>query len=111
MDPTIRLQKSLAPEGVRIKTHHNRQPDVGIGILVSVCRSPVEKEEYYGVYLSHGKSKTAFELKSYEANQSGRFDGKVLKVSREQDMEPSVADIHLRCDDKHIVRGSRRRRC
>ena len=49
MDPTIRLQKCLAPEGVRIKTHHNRQPDVGTGILVSVWDSPGEKEEYYGV--------------------------------------------------------------
>ena len=52
--------------------------------------SPREREEYYGEYRGHGQSKTAFELKSYEANQSGRFDGKVLKVSREQDMEPSV---------------------
>ena len=84
MDPTIRLQKCLAPEGVRIKTHHNRQPDVGTGILVSVWCSPGEKEEYYGVYLGHGQSKTAFELKSYECNQSLRFDGKVLKVSREK---------------------------
>ena len=90
MDPTIRLQKCLAPEGVRIKTHHNGQPDVGTGILVSVFRSPGEKEEYYGVYLGHGQSKTAFELKSYECNQRLRFDGKVLKVSRKMDMEPAV---------------------
>ena len=55
-----------------------------------MCRSPGEKEEYYGVYLGHGQSKTAFELKSYECNQRLRFDGKVLKVSRERDMEPAV---------------------
>ena len=87
---TICLQKCLAPEGVRIKTHHNRQPDVGTGILVSVWCSPGEKEEYYGVYLGHGKSKTAFLLNSYEWKQKLRFDGKVLKVSRKMDMEPEV---------------------
>ena len=47
-------------------------------------------EEYYGEYRGHGQSKTAFELKSFEANQSGRFDGKILKVSRKHDIEPSV---------------------
>ena len=77
-------------QGVHIQRNHTRPPDVGTGVLVSVRRSPREREEYYGEYRGHGQSKTAFELKSYEANQSGRFDGKVLKVSREQDMEPSV---------------------
>ena len=76
-------------EGVHIKKHP-RPPDVGTGALVSVRPSPREREEYYGEYRGHGQSKTAFELKSYEANQGGRFHGKVLKVSREQDMEPSV---------------------
>ena len=36
MDPTIRLQKCLAPEWVRIKRHHPRLPDIGTGILVTV---------------------------------------------------------------------------
>ena len=90
MDPTIRLQKSLAPEGIRIQTHHDRQPDVGTGILVSVWDRSGEKETYYGKYLGHGKSKTAFLLNSYEWKQKLRFDGKVLKVSRKMDMEPEV---------------------
>ena len=90
MDPTIRLQKSLAPEGIRIKKHHDRPPDVGTGILVTVRDSPGEKEDYYGVYLGHGQSKTAFELYSHECSHTLRFHGKVLKVSKEIDMEPDV---------------------
>ena len=42
--------------------------------------------EYYGEYLGHGKSKTAFELNCPGA----RFHGKVLKVTGANDMEPSV---------------------
>ena len=97
MDPTIRLQKCLAPEWVRIQRHHPRLPDIGTGILVTVRPSPGESEEYYGVYLGHGQSKTAFELKSYECNQNLRFDGKVLKVSRKKDMEPLVFTEASKC--------------
>ena len=42
--------------------------------------------EYYGEYLGHGQSKTAFELNCPGA----RFHGKVLKVAKANDMEPSV---------------------
>ncbi len=42
--------------------------------------------EYYGEYLGHGQSKTAFELQCPGA----RFDGTVLKVAKTVDMEPSV---------------------
>ena len=97
MDPTIRLQKCLAPEWVRIKRHHPRLPDIGTGILVTVRPSPGESEEYYGVYLGHGQAKTEFELKSYECNQNLRFDGKVLKVSRKKDMEPLVFTEASKC--------------
>ena len=45
-----------------------------------------EMIEYYGEYLGHGQSKTAFELHSPGA----RFHGKVLKVAKARDMEPSV---------------------
>ena len=89
-EPTIQLQKCMPLEEIRIQRNHPRSPDVGTSVLVSVRPSPREREEYYGEYRGHGQSKTAFELKSYEVNQSGRFDGKVLKVSREPDMEPSV---------------------
>ena len=51
--------------------------------------------EYYGKYLGHGQSKTAFELFCPGA----RFHGNVIKVSKAQDIEPSVfrktAPLHL----------------
>ena len=48
--------------------------------------------EYYGEYLGHGQSKTAFEL-----NYPGaRFHGKVLKVAEADDMEPSVFTVGAR---------------
>ena len=90
-EPTIVLRKCMPLEKVHIKKNHRRSPDVGTSVLISVHgRWPMRTEEYYGEYRGHGKSKTAFELKSFEANQSGRFDGKVLKVCRKHDIEPSV---------------------
>ena len=44
--------------------------------------------EYYGEYLGHGISKTAFELTS--KNLDARFHGEVLKVAQKIDTEPSV---------------------
>ena len=85
MDPDIRLQKATTPSAVRILTHNDRTPDVGIGILICIpsCRAG---EEYYGEYIGHGQSKTAFELHCPGA----RFNGKVLKVARADDKEPAV---------------------
>ena len=62
LDPDIRLQKEdRTVETVRIKTHHPRQPDVGIGINVSMQNDrAIQIIEYYGEYLGHGQSKTAF---------------------------------------------------
>ena len=91
LDPDILLQKSKTLPAVRIKTHHDRTPDVGIGILIFMPRyragedSP-EMIEYYGEYLGHGQSKTVFDLNCPGA----RFHGKVLKVAKANDMEPSV---------------------
>ena len=71
-------------------------------VLVSVpsniagTGNPLETEEYYGEYLGHGLYKTAFELKSMAPaieNQSARFHGKVLKITRGVDMEPSVFGV------------------
>ena len=42
--------------------------------------------EYFGEYLGHGQSKTVFDLNCPGA----RFHGKVLKVAKANDMEPSV---------------------
>ena len=95
-EPTIWLQKCRPLTEIRIQTNHPRSPDVGTGVLVSVRPRHGESEDYYGEYRGHGQSKTAFELKSYETTQRGRFDGKVLKVSRNTDMEPSVFRIASR---------------
>ena len=43
-------------------------------------------EEYYGEYLGHGQSKTAYELHC----PSARFHGKALKVAKADDKEPAV---------------------
>ena len=74
---------------MRIKKHHDRRPDVGVGILVHIPNTgqPGKTTEYYGEYLGHGQSKTAFELHCPDE----RFHGKVLKVTATaNDMEPSV---------------------
>ena len=91
LDPDIRLQKSRTPTAVRIKGHHGRTPDVGIGILISMPSYRAGEEfpemiEYYGEYLGHGQSNTAFELN----HPGARFHGQVLKVAKADDMEPSV---------------------
>ena len=36
LDPDIRLQKSGTHDTVRIKAHHSRTPDIGIGIRISM---------------------------------------------------------------------------
>ena len=68
-------------------------PDVGTGVLVSMPRGKAgtgkEREDYYGIYLGHGQSKTAYELISI-SKERARFDGKVLKVAAKPDKEPSV---------------------
>ena len=93
LDPEIVLRKDpeKARSAVRIKDHHPRAPDVGIGILISMPSygaggEAPEMIEYRGEYIGHGQSKTAFELHC----QGARFHGEVLKVARAQDMEPSV---------------------
>ena len=101
LDPTIRLEKSRTPTNVRNwKDCHDREPDVGIGILIFIPKyrdgeRSSEMTEYHGKYLGHGQSKTAFELFCPGA----RFHGNVIKVSKAQDIEPSVfrktAPLHL----------------
>ena len=93
LDPEIVLQKNpeMDPTAARIKTRHNRAPDVGISILISIpCyragREAPEMIEYCGRYLGHGQSKTAFELN----HPGAMFHGNVLKVAKSNDMEPFV---------------------
>mgnify|MGYP005714728277 CR=1 FL=1 len=87
--PAIRLQKCLDPSHVRIRRYNTRKPDIGVGILVFMTESSNGKDntiEYYGEYIGHGQSKTAFVLD----NKDAKFHGKVLKVSKTEDMEPAI---------------------
>ena len=117
-DPKILIQKAVNPTPVRIKKHHHRDPDVGIGILISMpshraSEPPSKMIEYYGEYIGRGQSKTAFELHC----QGARFHGQVLKVSQEHDKEPSVfmeackssltTDILYECDGVDATSGRR----
>ena len=90
MQRTIRFQRCSAPAALTIQTNHLRPPDVGTGVLVSIPGVVSrEGEDYYGIYLGHGQSKTAYELISISQKRA-RFDGKVLKVAAKPDIEPSV---------------------
>ena len=60
----------------------NRKLDPGLGIEIVMPGSIF----YYGKYLARGKSKTVFELDCPGA----LFHGKVLKITKEYDVEPSV---------------------
>ena len=67
------------------RINHNRIPDLSADI-----RIVFPTEEYIGKYLSHGKSKTVFIIRSSSCNMN-RFDGNILKISRESDIEPMIA--------------------
>ena len=85
--PAIRLQKCSDPSHVRIKKHNTRKPDIGLGILIFMQSRDLDSIiEYYGEYIGHGQSKTAFVLD----NQDAKFHGKVLKVSKTEDMDPAI---------------------
>ena len=45
-----------------------------------------KRVEYYGDYIGHGQSKTAFVLDRRDA----KFHDKVLKVNNTEDMEPTI---------------------
>ena len=88
-EPMIRLQKWSDPSHVCIRRYNTRKPDIGVGILVTMTESRKGENyriEYYGEYIGHGKSKTAFVLD----NKDAKFHGKVLKVSKTEDPEPAI---------------------
>ena len=120
LDSEILLRKDpeIDRTAVRIKTHHDRAPDVGIGILISMpsyraAGEAPEMIEYRGEYLGHGQSKTAFELNCPDA----MFHGYVLKVAKSNDMEPAVfmeaaplgltTGIYYNCDGVDADTGHR----
>ena len=65
--------------------NHSRRPDLSANI-----RIVFPSEEYIGRYVSHGRTKTVFVLKS-RGRQKGRFDDSALKISRDHDVEPEIA--------------------
>ena len=69
------------------KDNHTGIPDLSADI-----RIVFPTEEYIGAYASHGQSKTVFVIRS-SGRKAGRFDGAVLKISREYDIEPRVVSI------------------
>ena len=63
------------------RDHHTRKPDIGIAIEVVIPRDwelGIEDVVYYGEYIGHGQSKTAFELHC----TVGRFEDSILYVAR-----------------------------
>ena len=87
LNPSIRLQKAEPQGDACTNIHHRRKPDIGIGIRVTIpCYKASGIIEYYGQYVGHGASKTAFQLH----NPDAPFHGKVLKVAKANDLEPSV---------------------
>ena len=117
-DIVLRKDPDTDHTAARIKTHHPRAPDVGIGILISIPSYRAAGEapqmiEYRGEYLGHGQSKTAFELNCPGA----MFHGYVLKVAKSNDMEPSVfmeaaplgltTSIYYNCDGVDADTGRR----
>ena len=62
--PAVSVSKCRSLDVLSVDLQHNRQPDVGIGIRVqmhSTCYAPAQ--EYYGEYIGHGLTKTAFLLR------------------------------------------------
>ena len=79
VDATVRLRKNIA--NVRqVRTTHFQPPDVGLHLLVFLPsdKAGAAESTYFGEYLGHGLSKTAFLLSA----KGEKFDGKVLKVAR-----------------------------
>ena len=63
LDPDIRLQKCMNPAAVRLKTHHNRSPDVGIGILIYMPNNRAGTGEVPEMIIEDVSSPPAFATK------------------------------------------------
>ena len=93
-DPEIQIRKVITATQHGLDRHrqdwrdcHPRTPDIGIGIEVIIPRETARDVVYYGEYLGHGQSKTAFELHC----PGEYFHGNTLKVAQAtNDIEPDV---------------------
>ena len=98
--PAVLVCKCNSADVLSIDMQHNRQPDVGIGISVKLRPGTQhEIQEYYGEYIGHGLSKTAFLLRRSTRARTDRADatehaakyhGKVFKLAKKRDIEPEV---------------------
>ena len=98
--PAVFVSKCNSVDVLHIDLQHSRQPDVGIGIRVEIHAAKYARaQEYYGEYIGHGLTKTAFLLRRSARDQTGcvdapehvsDYDGKVLKLSKNRDVEPEV---------------------
>ena len=98
--PAVFVSKCRSLDVLSIGLQHDRQPDVGIGIRVEIHAARyAPAQEYYGEYIGHGLTKTAFLLRRSARIQTipvdatehaSDFDGKVFKLSKNRDVEPEV---------------------
>ena len=98
--PVVFVSKCRSLDVLPIDLQHNRQPDVGIGIRVEIHAARyAPAQEYYGEYIGHGLTKTAFLLRRSARDQTipvdatehaSDYDGKVFKLSKKRDVEPEV---------------------
>ena len=73
---------------IKLQRNHDRTPDIGMRIRVTMRHEEGHgAKEYIGEYYGHGKSKTVFILNGASGDP---YDGKILKVTAEPDIEPDV---------------------
>ena len=90
--PAVFVSKCRSLDVLSIDLQHDRQPDVGIGIRVEIHAARyAPAQEYYGEYIGHGLTKTAFLLRRSARIQTipvdatehaSDYDGKVFKRQR-----------------------------
>ena len=86
-DPECRLRKASDQKKMEGPgAEHTRDVDVASDIILYIPADDGSWSEYTGSYLGHGQSKTVFLLTGH----GKRFHGMVLKVARQEDMEPAV---------------------
>ena len=94
------LARLPATREIKQKKNHDRNPDVGYRISVSMQHGDGSdgaciQTTYIAEYCGHGASKTAFILNGAPGDP---FNGKILKVALACDTEPSVfGQMETRC--------------
>ena len=71
--------------------HHPRRPDPAMRIRIYIWIEH-DWQQYSGIYLGHGQSKTTFRLVDAASQTAALPANAVLKVARTEDVEPQVFD-------------------